>query len=552
MRTRIQTPRPATGVTGRVAAIVVAVLGLLLSSIAAASADTSTDRGADSGQADRTDRPAVSKAKPATAKAAQTLTWTADNSTTAYKEAPTEAEAGPTTIVFENSKATGNTSGMQHTLTFDTATDGYNHDVDVDILATPTDENNGKWSVDVVLTEGTYRFYCTIPGHGQMQGELVVKGGGDPGEDETPPKTNAKIEGEKNGDGAYIGSASISLTATDEDGGSGVDKIEYQLDDSGWKNYTDPVTVDKVGDHTIGYRATDKAGNTSKVQTDPFTVVEDDGKDTAPPEVEVMLHGDTNNDGGYVGSAEVMVEATDSESGVDKVQYKLDDGDWQAYKDPVTVDEVGEHTVRARATDKAGNSSDPVQQKFSVVPGSDDDTEPPTVNAVVQGNQDADWNYVGQVTLKLTAKDDGSGVDKTEYKLDDGDWQTYEEPVKVEDEGDHTVAYRATDAAGNTSKPGTATFTIVAESPENPACANPDPSPRVVMGDIGTGVRNREAQGNCTIDDLIHDEARWASHPPFVQHAKSVLRDLREQGIVTQAERNKIFSAAKRSDVGRR
>ena len=549
MRTWIQTPRPATGVTGRVAAIVVAVLGLLLSSLAAAGAGTSTAGAADG---ERADRPAVSEAKPATAKAAQTLTWTADNRTNTYKEAPTEAKAGPTTIVFENSEATGNTSGMQHTLTFDTSTDGYNHDVDVDILATPTDENNGKWSVDVVLTEGTYRFHCTIPGHGQMQGELVVTGGGgDPGDDTTAPKAESKIEGETNGNGAYIGQAKVSVTATDEDGGSGVDKIEYQLDDTGWKNYKDPITVNKAGDHTIGYRATDKAGNTSKVQTDPFTVVKDDGKDTAPPEVEVMLHGDTNNDGAYVGSAEVMVNAKDSESGVDKTQYKLDDGKWQAYTDPFKVNKLGEHTVRARATDKAGNTSDPVQQKFTVVEGPDDDKEPPTVSAAVQGSQDADWNYVGSVTVKLTAKDAGSGVDKTQYKQGDGDWQAYEEPVEFEDEGDYTVAYRATDAAGNTSKAEQVTFTIVSDSPEEPACANPDPSPRVVMGDIGTGVRNRDADGNCTIDDLIHDEARWAKHAPFVQHAKSVLADLREQGIVTPAERQKIFSAAKRSDVGR-
>lgn len=546
MRTWIQMSRPATSMTGRLAAIVVAVLGLMLSSLAATNAGVSADRG-------QADRPAASLPEPATAKAAQTLTWTADNSTTAYKSAPTEAVAGPTTIVFENTEATGNTSGMQHTLTFDTSTEGYNHDVDVNILAFPGDENNGKWSVDVVLTPGTYRFHCTIPGHGQMQGELVVKpGDGDPGDDTTAPNASAKIDGEKNGDGAYVGSASISVTATDEDGGSGVDTIEYQVDDTGWKNYTDPVVVNEVGDHTIGYRATDNAGNTSEPKTDPFTIVKDDGKDTAPPKVDVMLHGDTNNDGGFVGSAEVMVNATDADSGVDKVEYKLDDGDWQAYADPFKVDKTGEHTVQARATDKAGNTSDPVQQKFTVVEGPDDDTEAPTVNAVMQGSQDAQWNYIGPVTVKVTAKDAGSGVDKVEYKQGDGEWQAYKEPVKVEGEGDHAVSYRATDAAGNTSKAKQVTFTIIAELPEPPACLDPDPSPKVVMGDIGTGVRNRNANGNCTIDDLVHDEARWANHAPFVRHAKSVLGDLREQGIVTRAERRKILSAARRSDVGRR
>ena len=39
--------------------------------------------------------------------------------------------------MWGNSASTGNTTGMPHTLTFDTSTDGYNHDVDLNILAGP-------------------------------------------------------------------------------------------------------------------------------------------------------------------------------------------------------------------------------------------------------------------------------------------------------------------------------------------------------------------------------------------------------------------------------
>src|ERR1700754_442812 len=64
--------------------------------------------------------PAAEPQADTVAQAAQTLTWTAGNSTTEYASAPTTAVAGATTIVFENSEATGDTSGMHHTLTFDT------------------------------------------------------------------------------------------------------------------------------------------------------------------------------------------------------------------------------------------------------------------------------------------------------------------------------------------------------------------------------------------------------------------------------------------------
>src|SRR4051794_8058466 len=69
------------------------------------------------------------------AAADQVLTWTADDNTTRYKSVPTTAVAGAATIIWENSAATGNTTGMPHTLTFDTFTEGYNHDVTLNILA---------------------------------------------------------------------------------------------------------------------------------------------------------------------------------------------------------------------------------------------------------------------------------------------------------------------------------------------------------------------------------------------------------------------------------
>jgi len=121
-------------------------------------------------------------ALPATASgtaaaAAQTLTWTANDSITAYASVPSTAVAGATTIVFENSEATGNTTGMTHTLTFDTSTPGYNHDVSLNITASPFDSSGGRHQQDVTLTAGKYRVFCAIPGP-QMVGELQLAGGG--------------------------------------------------------------------------------------------------------------------------------------------------------------------------------------------------------------------------------------------------------------------------------------------------------------------------------------------------------------------------------------
>src|SRR5437660_720910 len=139
-----------------------------------------------------------SSAAPA---AVQTLTWTASDRTDGYTSAPTQATAGPATVVFENSANTGNTTGMPHTLTFDTTTAGFNHDVDLNILANPFDSSNGRHEASITLTAGKYRYFCSIQGH-QMVGELVVTAGP---ADTTPPTTSADVTGDRDPSGNYLG-----------------------------------------------------------------------------------------------------------------------------------------------------------------------------------------------------------------------------------------------------------------------------------------------------------------------------------------------------------
>jgi hypothetical protein len=50
--------------------------------------------------------------------------------------------------------------------------------------------------------------------------------------------------------------------------------VEYALDGRGYVLYTGPVTVNTPGQHTISYRATDRAGNVSTTGSTAFNVVE--------------------------------------------------------------------------------------------------------------------------------------------------------------------------------------------------------------------------------------------------------------------------------------
>ncbi|MEU9015224.1 family 16 glycoside hydrolase [Streptomyces sp. NPDC048479] len=480
----------------------------------------------------------------------QVLTWTAGDSIEKYASFPTTAVAGRTTIVFENSTATGNTMGMPHTLTFDVSDPEYNNDVPLNILANPGDDQGGKHTVEVTLTPGRYRFHCTIPGHGAMQGILTVTEGG--GEDTTAPDTTAKVDGDKNADGAYVGQATVTVSATDA--GSGVDKIEYAVGAAGaWQAYTTPVVVNEVGGHKIRYRAADKAGNIAAEKAVDFSVVAPPTDDRTPPETSATVSGEKNDQGQYLGMATVTVTASDTGSGVNTIEYAIGtSGAWQPYTAPVMVHEAGTHKVRYKATDKAGNAAVEKSVDFTVVTPPAEDKTPPETSAGVTGQKNSDGAYITSAKVTLTATDAGSGVDKVEYSLDGGPYLAYTTPVIIDRVGFHTVLHRATDKAGNTSQAQKVTFTV-AEGGGVPApnCPEWDERLTVIVGTVDTGVPNRITRSRCTINELIEDEKDWSSHALFLKHVDKVLDQLLADGVIDQREHKKIYKAAKQSGIGK-
>lgn len=478
----------------------------------------------------------------------QVLTWTAGDDIAKYTSAPKTAVAGKATIVFENSAATGNTTGMPHTLTFVTSDPEFNSDVQLNILANPFDDTGGRHTAEVTLTPGRYFYHCTIPGHGQMQGILVVTEG--TGEDTTAPETNAVVSGTQNAQGEYVGSASVAITATDA--GSGVDRIEYAIGaEDVWRPYTAPIVVDQVGQYSGRYRAFDKAGNVSAEKSVRFTVVAPQSDDTTAPETSATVGGEQRPDGSYIDMATVTVTASDTGSGVNTIEYAVNDGSWQPYTAPVMVHQLGTHTVRYRATDKAGNVSAAKSVQFTVVAAPAPDTVPPVTGVTVAGTRNSDGAYVGSARVTVSATDEGgSGVDRIEYSIDAGPYLAYGAPVVVDRAGTHTLAYRATDRAGNTSAARNVTFTVVGSQVPAPNCPEFDERLTVIVGTIDSGVPNRLTNSRCRINELIEDEKEWTSHALFLKHVKTVLDGLFKDGVVDEREYDAIDAAARESGIG--
>ncbi|MFF9350592.1 OmpL47-type beta-barrel domain-containing protein [Streptomyces sp. NPDC014734] len=482
--------------------------------------------------------------------AEQVLTWTAGDPIDRYLSVPKTAVAGKATIVFENSEATGNTTGMPHTLTFGVSDPEFNDDVTLNILANPGDDQGGRHTAEVTLSPGRYFYHCTMPGHEAMQGVLTVTEDGG-GEDTTAPETSAKVDGDRNADGAYVGQATVTVSATDE--GSGVGTVEYATGaDGAWQPYTAPVVVNEVGAHTLRYRAADRAGNVSAEKSVEFTVAAPPTDDTTPPETSATVSGDTDDQGRYLGMATVTVTASDTGSGVNTIEYATgEDGAWQPYTAPVMVHETGAHTVRYRATDRAGNASAVKSVDFTVVEPPARDRTPPETAAKIEGDKNSDNAYITSARVTVTATDTESGVDRIEYSLDGGPYLVYTAAVIVDRVGHHTLAHRATDRAGNTSEAKRVSFAI-ARSGGVPApnCPEFDERLTVVVGTVDTGVPNRVTGNRCTVNELIEDEKDWSSHALFLKHVDGVLDKLLAAGVIDARERRTIHRAAEESGIG--
>lgn len=117
------------------------------------------------------------------------------------------------------------------------------------------------------------------------------------------------------------------------------------------------------------------------------------------------------------------------------------------------------------------------------------DASPPQTTCTLSGVIQDDV-YISDVTVTLTATDDGSGVESTSYKLDDDLWTIYTEPFLVSSDGAHVLRFYSTDYVGNTEAEQTISFII----------AHPPPLTITITGGFGLTVTVKNS-GSMDIDN---------------------------------------------------
>ena len=266
--------------------------------------------------------------------------------------------------------------------------------------------------------------------------------------DTAAPVTTASYSGPVGTDGWYRGPVDVTLAATDV--GSGVQGVSYNLDGVGWQTYSNPFTISGNSTHWLLYRATDIAGNNENIHSQSLPI---DG--LAPT---AIITFPVN--GQVIASAMVRVQgsATDSGgSGLARVEVSINGGAWQAASGsaPWTYMWVpsgqGMQNLRVRATDSAGNMSDPGSGIYVTI-----DTTPPSSTIVTPYNGQVVKGPV--VVITGTAADTYSSIDHVDVSTDGGlTWgratmtgaAAWTFSWTVPNDGIYTLRSRAVDSAGN-------------------------------------------------------------------------------------------------------
>lgn len=265
-------------------------------------------------------------------------------------------------------------------------------------------------------------------------------------------------------------SSDVTVTIDPQDVGSGIAKVDYSVNGTnetttGSFPFTVPITADGVT--TVSATAFDLAGNIST--TESVTVRIDTGVPTLEYEITSDLPGD--NQWQRATATVTITPDDDTGSGIASTTYRVDGGDPQTYTDPFTFADDGVYNVEATTTDKAGNPSATATFDVKV------DTTAPDLPAPT-----APAGYVNSdtVNVKFEPTDGGSGVDRLEYTINNGQTQQYDGTfpfdLPITEAGTNTIVATAFDAAGNRSTERTVTVKIDRTKPVATATAAPGSS----------------------------------------------------------------------------
>jgi hypothetical protein len=360
---------------------------------------------------------------------------------------------------------------------------GTSYQVPVTGTDTPSSVAHVEWRVDGgQIHSGASGTQATVTGHGThtLETRVVDQAGNDStwrseqveidavsGDTTAPTDTTTAAPAEWR-------PTPIAVTVAATDAGSGVAELRWRIDGQPVKSSlvdNPSFVIDEEGEHLLETQARDVADNVSTWREQTFKV------DLSVPVDTTDIPTDWQNTNTFT------LSATDAYSGIDELQYKINNGPTQhgAHNQSVAVGADGTYTIATRAIDEAGHATSYKTATLKV-----DTVDPVNTSAV----PDTDW-LDAPLELDLTGTDARSGLGTMQWRVDGG---TIHDggPAIVDEDGTHTLETRAVDLAGNDTAWRSDTVKIDGNVPVNttPAPAagwRKTPYSVVVTGEDGDG-----------------------------------------------------------------
>jgi len=253
-------------------------------------------------------------------------------------------------------------------------------------------------------------------------------------EDKISPTTSLAIEGVDRPDGKYGSDVLVTLVAEDNVNGSGVAETAYNMNNSSWIRYSEPFLVNLDGSFTIQYNSTDYAGNVEQTKMENITIekpieINSDVLYTNSPAVNLELSADhVTSNVINMSFSNNNVNWTDWEKYADAKAWNLSDGE-------------GLKTVYVMFSN--GTYVSPTYfDTITLV------TTPPNTTVSLFGTMgDKGW-YISDVQIVFQVNPTAL-LNETWYRLDNGNWTKYDQPINITTEGQTSIEFYSTDKAGN-------------------------------------------------------------------------------------------------------
>jgi pimeloyl-ACP methyl ester carboxylesterase len=111
----------------------------------------------------------------------------------------------------------------------------------------------------------------------------------------------------------------------------------------------------------------DKNGDGNTVIMDPSAVLDGQGsQDETPPDITFDIEGEKSDYNWYKSDVKVSIHATDDESGVKKLEYRLNEGEIQLYDEPFKLTSEGTTKVEAVAYNHNRINSDGIMTELQI------------------------------------------------------------------------------------------------------------------------------------------------------------------------------------------